>query len=148
MDRALVVIEADEATKDLVREAGELAGGVDAELVLVHVTGEAEYEERRSDLESITELDVSYGIEKAKDGAAQFANDIGREVLSDVDVEWDAIGRVGVKGDTVLSTAQSLDCDHIFIAGEKRSPAGKAVFGDVTQKVILEFDGAVTVVTV
>ncbi|MEF8773184.1 MAG: universal stress protein [Halobacteriales archaeon] len=148
MDRALAVVEADEATKDLVREAGELAGGVGAELVLVHVTGEDEYEERRSDLESITELDVSYGIEKAKDGAAQFASDIGREVLSDVDVEWDAIGRVGMKGDTVLSTAESLDCDHVFIAGEKRSPAGKAVFGDVTQEVILEFDGAVTVVTV
>jgi hypothetical protein len=35
----------------------------------------------------------------------------------------------------------------VFLAGRKRSPTGKALFGDQTQAVILDFDGAVTVIT-
>ena len=47
MQRALVVVDASESAKALVREAGELAGGVGADLVLVHVTTREEYRERR-----------------------------------------------------------------------------------------------------
>lgn len=148
MERALAVVEADETTKELVREAGELAAGVDAELLLVHVTSEDEYAERREDFSRISALETSYTIDKARDGARQFARDIGREILDDVDVDWEPDGQVGEKGDNVLGVARDEDCDHIFITGKKRSPAGKAVFGDVPQRIILEFDGAVTVVTV
>lgn len=148
MKRALAVVDASEAAKDLVREAGELAEGVGAGLVLVHVTTEEDYENQLDALEEIPSEDVSYGITQAKDGARQFAADIGREVLSDVDVDVEAVGRVGDRKDEILETADEHGCDHIFIAGRKRSPTGKAVFGDLTQKVILDFEGAVTVVTV
>jgi nucleotide-binding universal stress UspA family protein len=148
MDRALAVVEADETTKDLVREAGELAAGVDAELVLLHVTDEDEYEKRRGDLERIPEIDTQYSLGQAEQGARQFAEDIGREVLADVDVDYEAVGRIGDEDEEVLGAAAAEGCDHVFITGQKRSPTGKAVFGDVTQSVILDFEGAVTVVTV
>jgi nucleotide-binding universal stress UspA family protein len=147
MERALAVVEADETTKDLVREAGELAGAVGAGLVLVHVTREDEYEDRREELEAIPKQEAQYSIGQALQGARNFAADIGAEVLDDVDVEYEVVGRLGDVSDEVLAVADEEGCDHIFMTGQKRSPTGKAVFGDETQQVILEFDGAVTVVT-
>lgn len=44
-------------------------------------------------------------------------------------------------GDTtrnILQMAEELDADSISIAGRKRSPTGKVLFGSVTQDVILE----------
>jgi nucleotide-binding universal stress UspA family protein len=147
MERAIAVVEASDSARALVREAGELAAGVGAELVLVHVTTEDEYSERREAMASIPDLDVNYTLDEAVDGAQKFARDVGRDVLSDVDIDAESVGRMGEKGDEVLALADERDADHIFIAGRKRSPTGKAIFGDVTQRIILEFDGAVTVVT-
>jgi nucleotide-binding universal stress UspA family protein len=147
MKRALAVVEASESAKELVREAGQLAAGVGAKLVLIHVTTNEEYEDTRTSLERIPNLESSYTAGQALEGARQFAQDIGREVLDGIDVEYDAIGRVGDERDQILDSANDLDCDHVFLAGRKRSPTGKALFGDRTQAVILDFDGAVTVVT-
>ena len=148
MKRALAVVEGDEAAKSLVREAGELAAGVGAELVLVHVTTEAEFEEQREDLEKIPKQEANYNVGQAIDGAKRYAGDIGKEVLAGIDVNYRVVGRLGAKSSQILATAEEEDCDHIFLTGAKRSPTGKAVFGDTTQDVILGFDGAVTVVTV
>ena len=147
MERALAVVEATEAAKDLVREAGELARGVNAELVLVHVTDEEEYAERREAMEQIPDHTVAYSVGRASDGARDFAEDIGKEVLADSDIEFEAVGRVGDKRDRILETAERHGCDHVFLTGRKRSPTGKAIFGDTAQQIILDFDGAVTVVT-
>ena len=147
MDRAIAVVEASDSAKALVREAGELAAGVDAELLLLHVTTDDEYSERREAMASIPDLDVNYTLDEAVDGAQKFARDVGRDVLADVDTDAEAVGRIGEKGDEVLALADEREADHVFIAGRKRSPTGKAIFGDVTQRIILEFDGAVTVVT-
>ena len=84
---------------------------------------------------------------QALEGARQFAADLGHEVLDGVDVGYQATGRVGDERDEILNAANEFDCDHVFLAGRKRSPTGKALFGDRTQSVILDFDGAVTVVT-
>jgi len=147
MDRALAVVDASEAAKELVREAGQLAGGVGAELVLLHVTSEDDYNARREAMESIPDRSVSYHRSQADEGARQFARDVANDALDDVDVDYDVVGTVGERVDRVLGVAADRDCDHIFVAGRKRSPTGKAVFGDTTQRIILDFDGAVTVVT-
>ena len=147
MERALAVVDADESTKALVQEAGELAAAVGAELVLLHVTSQDEYEEMRKTMESIPNSPVGYSARKARDGAEDFAADIGREVLEGIGVSYEAVGAVGDEQRQILETAEEYDCDHLFIAGEKRSPTGKALFGDLTQSIILNFDGPVTVVT-
>ncbi|WP_049972313.1 universal stress protein [Haladaptatus cibarius] len=147
MNKALAVVEASESAKELVTEAGELAEGVGANLVLLHVTSDEEYEKTRKSLESIPKLETSYTAGQALEGARQFAEDIGREVLEGIEVEYESTGRVGDERDEILSAAEEFGCDHVFLAGRKRSPTGKAIFGDRTQSVILDFDGAVTVVT-
>jgi nucleotide-binding universal stress UspA family protein len=147
MDHALAVVGTDDVTKDLVREAGELAAGVGAELTLLCVTSEEAYAEEREALQTIPSADVTYSVEQALDGAKSFASDIGREVLDPLGIEYETAGAVGDRGDTILERAESHGCDHIFLTGQRRSPTGKAIFGDVTQRVILDFDGPVTVVT-
>lgn len=147
MDHALVVVDASEGTKRLVREAGDLAAGVDARLTLLHVTEEEEYNDKVSSMARIPEADVSYTHDRAEEGGRQFVRDVAREVLADHDLEFEAVGDVGDPVDVILDQAADRGCDHVFVAGRKRSPAGKAIFGDVAQSVILEFDGAVTIVT-
>lgn len=145
MERALAVVEATEATKDLVAEAGTLAAAVDAELILLHVTTEDEFHDRQSAIMNIADIDTEYSIENARQGAEQFARKIGQEVLQDV--EFTAMGRIGNRQEMILETARENDVDHLFIHGKQRSPAGKAVFGDLAQAIILNFDGPVTVTT-
>lgn len=43
----------------------------------------------------------------------------------------------GDPADTIIETADELDVDAICIAGRKRSPTGKVLFGSVSQEVIL-----------
>jgi nucleotide-binding universal stress UspA family protein len=145
MNRALALVEGDEATKDLVREAGELAAGVGAELLLLHVTTEEQFEEQADALAGLSEYGGAYGSENARDGAEGFARDIGQEVLDGVD--WQPIGALGDTATEVVDVAEEFGVDHVFIRGEQRSPAGKAIFGDLAQSVILNFEGTVTVTT-
>lgn len=147
MRHALAVVSSTEASKKVVREAGELAAGVGAELTLLHVTTEERYTETYRQLESISDYDTEYSVYQAEQGAANFAEDIGREVLEDIDVEYEAAGALGDVVDAVLDYAERNGCDHVFVGGQTRSPTGKALFGDHTQQIILDFDGPVTVLT-
>ncbi|WP_135820560.1 universal stress protein [Halostella litorea] len=147
MERALAVVDGEESTKELLREAGGIAAGIGAELVLLHVTSEEEFAEREEALAGITDFDAAYGVSQAKEGAEQFARDIGREVFADRDVEFEAVGRLGDEIEEILAAADEFEVDHVFVQGSQRSPTGKALFGDRAQQVALEFDGPVTVLT-
>ena len=143
MDKALVVTEPSESAKELTREAGELAAGVGAELVVLHVTTDEEYEKNREQLQKVTGQSDAYGVSQARDGARQFADNVAHEVLGDLDVQYDPVGVVGDARDEILDLARQRNCDYIFLTGESRSPAGKALFGDTAQSVILNFEGTV-----
>ncbi|MGB9965938.1 universal stress protein [Halobacterium sp. CBA1126] len=147
MDRALAVIDPTDAAKDLLHEAGTLAAGVDADLVVIHVTTEDEYGGRREAMEAIPNSTADYTPHDAEEGAAEFAQDLADEILADLDVEYETAGYLGKKAEKTLDAAAEYGCDHIFLAGRKRSPTGKAIFGDATQKVILDYDHPVTVLT-
>lgn len=147
MEHALAVVDGNETAKQLVREAGELAAGVGATLTLLHVTTEDEYMDRRDQLAELTDYSLEYDVQRAQDGAKNYASNVAREVLDGVDVSTESVGALGDRAETILEVAQERECDHIFVAGRTRSPTGKALFGDATQKVILEFDGPVTVIT-
>jgi nucleotide-binding universal stress UspA family protein len=51
----------------------------------------------------------------------------------------------GDPAETIIEFADDLDVDAICIAGRKRSPAGKALFGSVTQAVVIGTDRPVIV---
>lgn len=148
MRKALVVAEPVDGIDRLTREAGELAAGVDASLVLLHVTSEADYEEDRRAMQDVAGIETgAYDINQASEGAREFAQDLGEQLLRNIDVEYEAVGAVGDEYEQIMQAMRDHDCDHVFIAGRKRSPSGKAIFGDTAQRVILNAEHPVTVLT-
>lgn len=146
MRKALVVVNAVESADRVLREAGELAAGVGASLVVLHVASESEYEENREAMQSVTEIEGGgYDVDQASEGARQFAHDLCEQVLRNIDVEHQAIGEVGDEFDSIMGAVDDHDCDHVFMTGARRSPTGKAIFGDVAQQVLLNANRPVTV---
>lgn len=67
------------------------------------------------------------------------------EVLEDAGVAVDAVVAEGDLADTVHSFVDERDIDHVFVAGERRSPTGKALFGSDVQSIVLNSTVPVTV---
>lgn len=149
MERALVVVEPTEPSRDLLREAGEIAAGVDADLVVLSTLTEEEYERDREVLETIAnEENTAFPVHSVAEHAESAAASVANEALSDVDVTYETKGVARdekSRGTAIVDAAEAADCDHVFLTGVRRSPTGKAVFGDATQSVILNFDGRTTV---
>lgn len=153
MDRALVVVDESDAHERLFRNAAAFAGGADAELVVLSWLTPDEYVEYVDALESFGEVEhTTFDEPQAQEMAEQFAREFAEEALEGIDVaiDFEVEGIVTEEDDVpnvILDAAERLECDHVFVVGRRRSPAGKAIFGDVAQKIILNFDGLVTTAT-
>ncbi|MFB6107846.1 MAG: universal stress protein [Haloplanus sp.] len=67
------------------------------------------------------------------------------EYLDANDIENEVTESSGDPAEQILDAAEEAEADLIVLAGRKRSPAGKALFGSVTQSVILDADRPVMV---
>jgi nucleotide-binding universal stress UspA family protein len=148
MQRALVVVEDTDTHRTLLREAGEIAAGTGAELVLL-LLREADDVGEAADQYAKAE-GVRFSEEQALEASTEFITGIAGDVLADLDVSYEpaaAMVEQGTRATEVIDTATDHDCDHVFIVGKKRSPTGKALFGDMAQAVVLNFAGPVTIRT-
>lgn len=149
MERGLVVLRDTAHTEQLLREAGEHAAGVGAELVLLSFISEDDYEENLEMLDSIGEVEnINYNETAALDVVEEDIEDAANAAFGDRSVDY--VSNVMVTEDdeyaeATLKVAAEQDCDHIYVVGKKRTPTGKAIFGDQVQRLILNFDGFVTV---
>lgn len=158
-----------EAVPDNVVSVGlDLANAYGEELVVLHVMPRERFEERRENTTPDSkgtvlapEADYGFGRETEsgtndssgenvptidKDGepdAASVARDVVRETINEYeDVSFQ--GRVGDPSQEILEEAERRDVRHIVVGGQNRSPVGKAVFGSVTQSVLLNAERPVT----
>jgi Universal stress protein UspA and related nucleotide-binding proteins len=67
------------------------------------------------------------------------------EVLEDAGTDLQYHEQSGDPPASIMETAVEIDADAICIAGRNRSPTGKALFGSVSQQVILGTDRPVIV---
>lgn len=63
-----------------------------------------------------------------------------KELFEEANVPVDLREGSGDPAESIIRHAEELDADAICIAGRKRSPAGKMLFGSVSQSVILNAD--------
>jgi len=70
------------------------------------------------------------------------------EILEEAGVEVELHEGSGHPADSIIDTAEELDVDAICVAGRKRSPTGKLLFGSVSQEVILGTERPVLVCSV
>ena len=70
------------------------------------------------------------------------------DLLDEAGVEYEVTESSGDPADAIIDAADEADADLIIIGGRKRSPTGKALFGSVTQTVILNAGRPVMVTSV
>lgn len=150
MDNALVVIDDTDTHRALLAEAGRLARDTGAKLTVLAWITPDQIDETAANIEAIERVEgTSYSEPDPAATATQFARQFAEDVFESFDesVEFTADGIVATeseRADEIIETAERLDCDHVFIVGRRRSPTGKALFGDVAQRILLNFDGTVT----
>ncbi|WP_435196295.1 universal stress protein [Natronomonas sp. EA1] len=148
MSRALVVVEEPSREQHLLERARAFAVGEDTEIVVLALATPDEYEAVEETLAEIGRIEhTTYDVDDIGEGVFGDVADVAHDVLAPA-VEYElhtAVQETGEQADAILDLATRTGCDHVFLSGRRRSPTGKAVFGDRTQRVILTFDGYVTV---
>lgn len=144
MSSILIVLTHDEPDEKLFHTANQYVTGTDTEIIICRFIDRNDYQEevqqKNNPGEQIDSIDMKE--EEAKEEAIEVAESFFSDETS-----YAVYGLVGAIPDDILQFADEQDCEHIFVTGRKRSPTGKAVFGDVAQSLILNFEGPVTVTT-
>lgn len=146
MDRALVAVDGTERDEQLLAEATDYAVGADASL-LVLVTVDPETLEANSEtIDRIAEAEhTSYGVDTVLDSVENPVRERVESAVDGRDVSYEIETRVtDDRVGELLTVGAEEGCDHLFLLGQRRSPTGKALFRDDTQRALLNFDGYVT----
>ena len=133
----IAAVSGEDRPDRVVTVADEMAEAFDDELVVLHVMTDSEFERRRDEREY-------YVDQAAKDAASTAGWVVDGTIEGREDVRLE--GRVGEPADEISGVAEEMDAHYVVIGGRKRTPVGKAVFGSVTQAVLLNTDCPVVTV--
>jgi nucleotide-binding universal stress UspA family protein len=133
----IAAVDRNESTEHVVDEGRTLADAFEEELHIVHVLSRSEFVElERTSFEKSGEtIDM--------DQIRSYAKQVAEQADQDGDT---CVGLVGDAADKLIQYANEQHGSYLVVGGRQRSPVGKALFGSVTQKVLL--NASVPVVTV
>jgi nucleotide-binding universal stress UspA family protein len=140
----LAPIDVDQEYERVLTVGNNLAEAYDDELVVLYVMSEEDYENEREDRLSRTEYS-EYPMTQAETDAAKRVERAAETALGP-NVDVDARGRIGEATPEIVSVAEEVGARYIVIGGRKRTPTGKALFGSITQSVLLNADRPVVTV--
>lgn len=136
----IVAVDRDRPETELVAEGAKLADAFGEKLQVVHAMSRETF--RSLEEQSVEETGKTVSL----DDVRAMARDIAADAIEDTDVEATAVGVVGDPEDAIVTYAENEDASYLVIGGRKRSAVGKAIFGSVTQSIIINSD--IPVVTV
>jgi nucleotide-binding universal stress UspA family protein len=140
----MVIIAAVDRSEDenrVVEEAATLAEAFDDHLRLIHVLSRSEFAELG---QSQTQDGGAADLDEIRETAAGFARKAAEGVAPER--PYEAVGRIGKPAEEINKYAESHDARYVVLGGQARSPTGKALFGSVTQNVLLNSDRPVVTV--
>lgn len=108
------------------------AEAFEEELHVVHVLSQSEF--RDLEQSSLKETGKTVPVDEIREYAAEVADDVAARTAD----EYEAVGLVGDAGDELVKYAEANDASYICVGGRRRSAVGKALFGSVTQDVLLD----------
>jgi nucleotide-binding universal stress UspA family protein len=142
----LVAVDGSERSNEVIDVGYDLATTYDLPLEVLHVAPKDEFKRYQRSLKGTDDF-ADYSIRQHEDSAAGVARTLVRATLEGRDrSSVTPIGKVGEPVEELLERAKRSDARFVVIGGRKRSPTGKAIFGSVTQSVLLESDRPVVTV--
>ncbi len=159
----LTAVDGETVPSASVRQGQTLADRFEEPHVVLHVMPRDVFEEFResvgggsaSSLASAASYGTSGGESDAQgdeysvDDGERHASGVARDVVrGTLDAPDDVVlqGRVGDPVEEVLAEADRRDARYLVVGRRKRSPVGKAVFGSVTQSLLLNAERPVVTV--
>lgn len=131
----ITAIEDTERDRPVIAEGAALAEAFEDELHVIHVLDRNNLEEEATSPE---EPDSRPSMDVARDTAAELATLEANE--------FTPVGRIGSPASEIQHYTEEVDARYLVVGGRKRSPIGKAVFGSITQSLLLNVDCSVVTV--
>lgn len=137
----LAPVDNSEKAENVLKEAAALARAFDEQVHVLHVLSRSDFVdlERTNVNQTGNVLDINEVKETAKE--------IAEVAAASLDIDGETVGVMGNPKDEILQYATENNVRYIVLGPRKRSPAGKAIFGSVTQSVLLNSKCPVVVVT-
>ncbi|WP_128904271.1 universal stress protein [Halorubrum amylolyticum] len=101
------------------------------DLHVVHVLSQSAFRDLEQDSLSDTGKTVPV------DDVRAYAKETAESVASRTTDDYEAVGLVGDAGEEIVRYANEQDASYICVGSRRRSAVGKALFGSVTQDVLL-----------
>lgn len=132
----VAAVDQSERAQPVLRYAAKLAADAGLPLHVVHV-GTVDVPHTSTGFDPDRERNLSR--QRARAAARDLAGEAGLE-------EFEPVGLEGSPDEELLAYVEEMDADYVVVSARKRSPMGQALFGSVTQSLLLHADRPVLAV--
>lgn len=127
----VAAIDTTEKATAVLAEASRLADDLNEDLHVLHVL-------KRNEFVEILDADVD-GLDVMENPRIQeYVDELIEHAAPESGTAFETVARVGEPATEIVQYADEIEARYVVIAGEKRSPTGKALFGSVGQTVLLQ----------
>lgn len=133
----LAAVDENERSKRVVEVGYDLATTYQEPMVVLHVIPAEDYRSHQAAVQDLDEFS-DFSLTQEQESAERFARRFVEVSIDQPNYELiDPRGRVGNVVEEILNEAEELDPRFMVISGRRRSPAGKAIFGNTAQRLLL-----------
>ncbi|MFP9193326.1 universal stress protein [Natrialbaceae archaeon A-CW1-1] len=126
----VAAVDRSDRASNVIKEAESLAQAYNDAIHVLHVLPRSEFVNMGV---SQARKDDPIDMKQVRETAAKFAS----EAATSLESPYEIVGLMGTPSNQIVEYASDQDARYIVVAGRKRSPAGKAMFGSVAQSVLL-----------